>query len=159
MGNQSIVSLQLRLCTAAAAGSQLTVLQWLPHVEVQRNRSRTMRSPPRRRLTESVCAAAAARGRLHILQWLDDEERYPPAWMQAELAAAGRGGHFYVLKWLKQLQDDPSCAHHDPRHIHSRKRLGPSRLTTSVLIWCLAASRHAALSKGRCDRFADATCT
>jgi len=75
------------LCSAAARGGHLHVLQWL-----------RSRDPPHA-WGKLTCAAAAQGGHLEVLQWLRYQSRCP--WSVNSCSAAARGGHLEVLKWMR----------------------------------------------------------
>jgi hypothetical protein len=73
------------LCSQAAAGGHLAVLQWL----LQRGC----------RWGESTCIEAARSGRLAVLQWA---RQHGCPWGVNTSSSAADGGHLVVLQWLRQ---------------------------------------------------------
>jgi len=80
------------VCTAAAEGGNLDVLQWLHGQKLSFGDGWT-------------CAAAAGGGHLEILQWL--RRRPPCPWAENTCAQAAKNSHLEVLQWLRS--QNPPC--------------------------------------------------
>jgi hypothetical protein len=90
------VGLQWRteICTAAARGGRLSVLQWL--------RQQDLPCP----WDTWTCTVAAENGHLPVLQWARQQD--PPCpWDWYTCSEAAMNGHLRVLQWARQ--QDPPC--------------------------------------------------
>ena len=73
------------LCSAAAAGSHLALLQWVHKQGCS--------------LDRSTCSSAAGGGHLAVLQWL---RQIGCSWDKETCAKAAEGGHLALLEWARQ---------------------------------------------------------
>ena len=77
--------LTVNLCTSAAKGGQLEVLEWLRENECPWD--------------EETCTEAASGGHLEVLQWA--RENGCP-WDEETCSEAASGGHLETLKWARE---------------------------------------------------------
>ena len=84
------------MCTMAAKGGQVNLLEWLRSLEPSRYSSWHGLEHG----YDDCCTAAAGGGHLDALKWLRSQQ--PPCpWSDRTCTAAAGGGHLDVLKWFR----------------------------------------------------------